>query len=102
MFYSKLLSLLLLLVSCISQAEPLSWVAEKEGLSYTLVGSVHVGDDSMYPMPSYLTERLSIADALIVEANTLQHEALRIPQHGPPFKIRLMKSSSSDWGVSLA
>ncbi|WP_394240557.1 TraB/GumN family protein [Vibrio astriarenae] len=79
MSYSKLLSLLLLLVSCISQAEPLSWVAEKEGVSYTLVGSVHVGDDSMYPMPSYLTERLSIADALIVEANTLQHERIAYP-----------------------
>ncbi|MDN2480531.1 TraB/GumN family protein [Vibrio agarivorans] len=92
MSYSKLLSPLLLLLSYVAQAEPLSWFAEKEGLSYTLVGSVHVGDNSMYPMPDKLIQRLQAADGLIVEANTLEAKQLRYPSANTTVKEQLNDS----------
>lgn len=39
-------------------AEPLYWQAKKGELTLTILGSVHVGDESMYPLPSAITDTL--------------------------------------------
>lgn len=79
MSYSKLLSPFLLLFSIVTHAEPLYWSAEKGSLSYALLGSVHVGEASMFPMPESMTQKLLSADALIVEADIMRPKGVRYP-----------------------
>lgn len=54
-----------------------------------LVGSIHMGTRTMYPLPDPLLDKLRAADALIVEADILNAPAM-LPQHGdrPPLNRR--------------
>lgn len=64
-----LLSVLLLITAQVA-AEPLYWQVEKGKLKYIIVGSVHVGDESMYPLPKRLFDELESSQGLIVETDT--------------------------------
>ncbi|MCG7495744.1 TraB/GumN family protein [Vibrio sp. Of7-15] len=67
-----LVSLLLPLVSFFSVSAPLAWQAEKAGLSYTILGSIHAGKQSFYPLPSPITNAFKNSQGLIVEADIQQ------------------------------
>lgn len=67
-----LVSLLLPLVSFFSVSAPLAWQAEKAGLSYTILGSIHAGKQSFYPLPSPITKAFKNSQGLIVEADIQQ------------------------------
>ncbi|MEX0335657.1 TraB/GumN family protein [Vibrio tubiashii] len=73
------LFLLLLVLSASIQAEPLIWNIEKGGLKYTVMGSVHVGDDSMYPLPEIVFKRLKTSQGLIVETDIRQNNGIKYP-----------------------
>lgn len=45
------------------------WQANKNGLTLTLLGSIHAGKEQFYPLPSFIYQQLKKADALIVEAD---------------------------------
>lgn len=60
-------------------AEPLYWSAKKGGLEYLLIGSVHVGDKSMFPLPEKVERYLSHSHGLIVEANLDEAPNIRYP-----------------------
>lgn len=72
--------LLLILVSTFATAEPLYWQASKGKLNYLITGSVHVGDDSMYPLPTNLTSFLQHSDGIVVETDIRNSSGVQYPQ----------------------
>ena len=57
-------------------AEPLYWQAKKDDLTLTILGSVHVGDESMYPLPKQITDTLKESDGLIIETDIRKSEGV--------------------------
>lgn len=60
-------------------AEPLYWQAKKDDLTLTILGSVHVGDESMYPLPTHITDTLKESDGLIIETDIRKSEGVVYP-----------------------
>ncbi|WP_373950085.1 TraB/GumN family protein [Vibrio pomeroyi] len=60
-------------------AEPLYWQAKKDDLTLTILGSVHVGDESMDPLPTQITDTLKESDGLIVETDIRKTEGVVYP-----------------------
>ncbi|EGU42763.1 TraB/GumN family protein [Vibrio splendidus] len=60
-------------------AEPLYWQAKKDDLTLTILGSVHVGDESMYPLPKQITDTLKESDGLIIETDIRKSEGVAYP-----------------------
>ena len=60
-------------------AEPLYWQAKKEDLTLTILGSVHVGDESMYPLPAQITDTLKESNGLIVETDIRKTKGVVYP-----------------------
>lgn len=73
------LLLLFILLSSASSAEPLYWTASKGGLKYTILGSIHVGDKSMYPLPKAVFSRLKNSHGLIIEADIRKTSGIKYP-----------------------
>ncbi len=69
----------LCLFSLFSKAEPLYWQATRGDISYMLIGSIHLGDPSMYPLPDPLMKFLASSDGLIVEADLSTTANIRYP-----------------------
>ena len=59
----------LLLLPVLALAEPGFWLATKDGHNLWLMGSIHVGQDSFYPLPAVVEEAWNKADVLIVETD---------------------------------
>lgn len=77
--YRSLLALLLFVSTSIN-AEPLYWQAEKGAVTYLILGSVHVGDDTMFPLPSTINDRLQTSDGLIIEADVRKTQGVVYPE----------------------
>ncbi|KWU02069.1 TraB/GumN family protein [Vibrio toranzoniae] len=60
-------------------AEPLYWQTKKDDLTLTILGSVHVGDESMYPLPIQITDTLKESDGLIVETDIRKTKGVVYP-----------------------
>ena len=60
-------------------AEPLYWQAKKDDLTLTILGSVHVGDESMYPLPAQITDTLKESNGLIIETDIRKTEGVVYP-----------------------
>ncbi len=71
----SLLPFFLIFTSLFSIAEPSVWRAEKAGVSYTLLGSIHAGKGSFYPLPNSATKAFESSHGLIVEADILSNTA---------------------------
>lgn len=65
--------------SQLSTAEPLYWQASKGKLNLLLVGSVHVGDADMYPLPAAITTFLTHSDGIILEADIRNQNKVQYP-----------------------
>ncbi|WP_299686272.1 TraB/GumN family protein [uncultured Vibrio sp.] len=76
-WYLTLLTLTLTASQAI--AEPLYWQAKKEDLKLTILGSVHVGNESMYPLPSAIMNTLQESDGLIIETDVRKSEGVVYP-----------------------
>ncbi|GEM76815.1 TraB/GumN family protein [Vibrio sagamiensis] len=66
---SYIAALILLLITHTAHAQPQHWLAKKGKTELMIIGSIHVGDDSMYPLPTNVTAFLKNSDGLIVEAD---------------------------------
>ncbi|WP_333918974.1 TraB/GumN family protein [Vibrio crassostreae] len=62
-------------------AEPLYWQAKKDELTLTILGSVHVGDESMYPLPSTITDTLKNSDGLVIETDIRKSDGVVYPRN---------------------
>lgn len=65
----SLLSLPSLLFATTSHAEPLVWKATKGQQQLMLIGTIHLGHKSMYPLPEVLEQFLKTSNGLVLEAN---------------------------------
>ncbi|MGV2987505.1 TraB/GumN family protein [Vibrio sp. E150_011] len=52
-----------------AQAEPLVWKASKGPQTFFIIGTVHLGNASMYPLPQVLIDNLMSSDAVVIEAD---------------------------------
>ncbi len=66
-----------------SLSAPIVWRAETDSVSYLMMGSIHVGQQSMYPLPSVITNAINQKHGLIVEADILTSIIEIPPYHGP-------------------
>ncbi|MFV0450477.1 MAG: TraB/GumN family protein [Vibrio sp.] len=62
-----------------AHAEPLYWKATNDKVSLTIIGSVHVGEPSMFPLPQEIYKALSQSDGLIVESDTTNQQNIVYP-----------------------
>ncbi|WP_407269119.1 TraB/GumN family protein [Radiobacillus sp. PE A8.2] len=51
---------------------PFFWRVDHEGNTVYLLGSIHIGNEDMYPMAEEVEEAYASADQLVVEANILE------------------------------
>ncbi len=73
-------SLIVIFTSFSSYAEPQHWRAKKGDTEYMIIGSVHVGDKSMYPLPKNITKFLEQSSGLIIEADVRSSEGVVYPE----------------------
>ncbi len=71
--------LLCLLPSLQCAATPLYWLASKDNTQLMIIGSIHVGNENMYPLPTELTQFLKNSDGLIVEADINDSNSVTYP-----------------------
>ncbi|WP_440887497.1 TraB/GumN family protein [Vibrio sp. WZ-1] len=77
---SVMSSLIVFFTSYSVQAEPQHWLAKKGNTEYMILGSVHVGDKTMYPLPKTVTDFLKNSDGLIIEADVRHTEGVTYPK----------------------
>ncbi|MFB9135005.1 TraB/GumN family protein [Vibrio olivae] len=65
--------------SAMLKAEPMYWMAQKGDLKLMLLGSVHVGDDSLYPLPDTVNQFLEQSDGLIIETDVRKSSGVNYP-----------------------
>ncbi|SJL82274.1 TraB/GumN family protein [Vibrio palustris] len=63
-----------------SKAEPLYWHLTKGERNIYVIGSVHVGTQSMYPLPDTITQALTHSDGLIVETDIRHASNISYPK----------------------
>lgn len=71
-------ALLGLFSAAAGHAEPLYWQASKGNKQLLLLGSVHMGQPEMYPLPEPVGRFLATSDALILEADLTQAPSAQI------------------------
>lgn len=72
-----------LLFPSLSFATPQIWQATKGELTFTIMGSIHAGKQSFYPLPPLIDKRLHRADALIVEVDLINDIDITLPDSRP-------------------
>ncbi|MGR5133168.1 TraB/GumN family protein [Vibrio alfacsensis] len=77
---SVMSSLIVFFTSYSVQAEPQHWLAKKGDMEYMIIGSVHVGDKTMYPLPKAVTQFLKNSDGLIIETDVRNTEGVTYPK----------------------
>lgn len=60
-------------------SEPLYWSAVKGKKELMIFGSVHVGNEEMYPLPDLIIDYLENSDGLIVEADIRKNHNIEYP-----------------------
>ncbi|PKF51852.1 TraB/GumN family protein [Enterovibrio nigricans] len=75
----RLVPLLSLLFFSNVAAEPTVWLAKKGDLSFALMGSVHMGKPSFYPLPDEIIHHFQRSKGLIVEADLFSDTNISIP-----------------------
>ncbi|EDP57472.1 TraB/GumN family protein [Vibrio sp. AND4] len=78
--FSVMSSLIIFFTSYSVQAEPQHWLAKKGDMEYMIMGSVHVGDKTMYPLPKTVTQFLTNSNGLIIEADVRDTEGVTYPK----------------------
>ncbi|KXF79861.1 TraB/GumN family protein [Enterovibrio coralii] len=74
-----LLPLFSLLFAANVIAEPTVWQAQRGELNFVLMGSVHMGKPSFYPLPQEITDAFSDSEGLIVEADLFNDTQFTVP-----------------------
>ena len=64
----------LLLVNCSVWADPLLWEVRDpdQNIRAYLFGSIHLGSENLYPLPSDVMDAYALSKFLVVEADVLQ------------------------------
>ncbi|MDO6705299.1 TraB/GumN family protein [Photobacterium sp. 1_MG-2023] len=100
-------SLLLTFFSTATSAEPQVWLAKDPQRQFVMMGSIHVGNQQLYPLPTAFTRYWPDADGLILEANIQKHfEMPAIPEAHftrkllAPDDLRKLKDLAAEYQLS--
>ncbi|PSW13944.1 TraB/GumN family protein [Photobacterium sanctipauli] len=74
---------LLPFITAPAYAEPMVWLAKDQQREFVFFGSIHAGNDSLYPLPKPFHDHWAKADALVVEANILKPSNTRLSPSQP-------------------
>lgn len=80
-FLATAVSAGLCLLSFSTKSEPLYWQATNGNITFMLIGSIHLGNQSMYPLPDAVMNFLANSDGLILEADLSQPAELKYPSN---------------------
>ncbi|UTV28368.1 TraB/GumN family protein [Photobacterium atrarenae] len=83
--------LLLPFITAPALAEPQVWLAQKQQRQFILLGSIHAGQSSFYPLPQVFLDYWAEAKGLIVEANILQPADFSLNRDKPTNETLLNK-----------
>ncbi len=75
----RVVALFLCFFSFTLNAQPMFWMAQKGELKLMLLGSVHVGDDSLYPLPDPINQFLERSNGLIIETDVRKSSGVTYP-----------------------
>lgn len=59
---------------------PALWKIDHKGTTSYLFGSIHMGDESMYPLPKAVTDAYQASDALVVEVDITNLDQMEMAQ----------------------
>lgn len=99
--------ILLTIFSSGASAEPQVWLAKDNQRQFVLMGSIHVGNDALYPLPDAFNRYWPQADGLILEANI--HKQFSMPAIDeahftrkllPPSDIRTLRDLAAQLKLS--
>ncbi|KJF96613.1 polysaccharide biosynthesis protein GumN [Photobacterium angustum] len=93
--FKSLLSKMLVLLPFISHhafAEPIVWKIYDTQRQFYVLGSIHAGEEDMFPLPKAFLTQWKDADALIVEANILTQSTSTVKQYQPPLTHEKLNS----------
>ncbi len=57
-----------------TKTEPALWLMEKNGTKIYFFGSIHIADETMYPLPNYVNDAYEASDYLAVEYDIVREE----------------------------
>jgi len=60
--------------------QPALWKVEHQGTTSYLLGSIHIGKRSWYPLPSYITDAFNASEKIVVELDALDNSAMMSKQ----------------------
>ncbi len=78
--FSTIGALLVSLIAPNVNAEPVYWVAQKQQVQLLLLGSIHVGNASMYPLPSPVMTFLDNSDGFVSEIDLTNESTPTLPR----------------------
>ncbi|KDM92947.1 TraB/GumN family protein [Photobacterium galatheae] len=100
-------SILLTFFSASASAEPQVWLATDHQRQFVLMGSIHLGNDALYPLPTAFTRYWPEANGLILEANIQKKfempafDAANTTRHLlPPKDIRTLRTLADQYRLS--
>lgn len=64
----------------VESIKPALWKVEHQGTTSYLLGSIHIGKSSWYPLPSYITDAFDTSEKIVVELDALKHSAMMSQQ----------------------
>ncbi|WP_283130214.1 TraB/GumN family protein [Enterovibrio norvegicus] len=77
----KIITLVFFLFNCTyAFSGPTVWQAKKGELTFLMMGSIHMGKPSFYPLPDSIISPFQYSNGLVVEADLTQHTGIDIPQ----------------------
>ncbi len=69
----------------LAKITPALWQIEKQGVTSYLLGTMHVGDESMGTLPDTIHKAIDSSEAIVVEVNLEAIPALQMQQRSLPF-----------------
>ena len=72
---------------CLANTTPALWHVEKDGVTSYLFGTVHVGDEAMKGLPSYVEQAISRSDKVVVEVDISALSPMQIQQRSMPLMM---------------
>lgn len=76
--------------------KPALWEIEHKGTTSYLLGSIHIGKSSWYPLPTYITDSFNVSEKIVVELDATKNSAMMTKQMMLPKKQTLQSSLSPE------
>jgi uncharacterized protein YbaP (TraB family) len=87
------LTWLFIALSSSAYSQPLHWLVQKGKQEFLILGTVHVGSDTLYPLPERIEPYLRESDGLILEADLSKQRVVLPTANKGDFVVNLLSDS---------